>query len=126
MIDKQAQVNNVLRVFEFLKKEGITGEGGSESFYVVYLDDEVEIHDPVAEAIKQFGFKTYCTTEADLAFDFIESHQHEIVIIISDYKMTSMNGFEFRQKILPISPEIPFVILSGNITKELALDGIGL
>ncbi len=109
-----------------LETEGVSPSHGTESLYIIYVDDESDLLESVSETVVEFGFKSHCTTSIEAALTFIEQHQHEIAYILSDYKMGTMSGFSFREKVLTLAPEIPFVILSANITKELALKGLDL
>ena len=129
MSNQNVQVPSVSKALELLTKEGVgvgPSEAGADDYFIVYLDDEAEILEPVVVMAAEFGLKCYATTSVLAALEFIEKQQHRIVYIISDYKMPTENGFEFRVKAAAIAPDVPFAILSANITKELALKGIEL
>ena len=115
----------VQEILEKLKKMR-AGREKEELQYIVYIDDEAELLEPFSEIAQSFGFKCHAVTSAESALKFVEKYSHKIAYIFSDYSMTALSGFEFREKILPLVPEIPFCILSGNITKEIALKGIDL
>ena len=127
-MESQESMEN--KALEELAKEGVLAGGSQKEsknqFYIIYLDDEEDALDPVVDIIVEFGFKAYTCQTIDAALGFVEKHQHEIAYIISDYKISDLNGFNFREKLIPIAADIPFVILSGNITKELAMKGLDL
>ncbi len=94
------------------------------SVLVVYLDDESELLKAVSEEFEAYGFSTYTTTKSEDAITFIASKQAQIALIVSDLKMPQMSGFDFRDEILKIAPNIPFAILSAFIDKDIALMGV--
>jgi YesN/AraC family two-component response regulator len=47
------------------------------------------------------------------ALKLIEEHKDKLVCIISDYEMPGANGFEFRKMTTKVTPDVPFIILSG-------------
>lgn len=120
--------NLLNEVREKLKKEGLekaqSAQQQKDKFFVVFLDDEAELLDTVADTIREFEFEPYATTSMTEALSFIEKNQSGIAYIISDFKMQNVTGFDFRSKAIEIAPDIPFAILSGNITKEMALRGV--
>ena len=113
-------------ILEVLKKENIQVGEGQEPFYVLYLDDEPELLPVVADLIEQFGFKCFSTESTATANDFLLQNQQQTVFIISDYRMEPTDGFEFRKQTIEICPDIPFLILSAHVTKDMALLGIDL
>lgn len=119
-------------VLESLKKEGLIRSdiscpsNLSSPHYIVYLDDESEQFQIVSDIVSSLGFTPFNTSSTAEALAFIESKQSEIVYIISDYKLKDETGFDFRVNTLKLFTEIPFSILSGNITRDLALKGIDL
>jgi len=104
-------------------KELIKNKG---KFTIIYLDDEAEALEIVQDICTTFGFESFCTTDYKATFEKINQSSGEILAIISDLKMPHIDGFEFRKKVLEINEEIPFFILSGFITTEIALRGIDL
>ena len=106
------------------KKKLLQDELGGLVPLVVCVDD-----DPNALEIFQFnasklGIESFISTDTNVAFNFISKNKGRILLIISDYKMPVMNGFEFREHVLSMAPEIPFAILSGYVDRELALKGL--
>lgn len=91
---------------------------------IVYLDDDPESLEIFEFNLSKLGIEAYVSNEPEKAAHFIDKNKSRILLIISDFKMPLMNGFEFREKILRIAPEIPFAILSGAVDKDLALKGL--
>jgi two-component system, chemotaxis family, sensor kinase CheA len=50
----------------------------------------------------------------------------EIACVVSDFKMPGMSGLDLREAMFPQFKDIPFIVVSGFITKEHALRGVEL
>ncbi len=90
---------------------------------VVCVDDDSKALEIFKFNSEKFGFDTYTFAEPLVALDFISKNKSRMLLVISDYKMPSMSGFDFRQKILEHAGEIPFVILSGVVDAAMAQKG---
>jgi len=95
------------------------------SDYVILLvDDNVELLDVLKDSIEDHGYQVVTADNGSDALDAIQRYSKNLILIISDYQMPEMDGFEFREKIEQKYRDIPFVILSAFITKDMALTGI--
>jgi two-component system chemotaxis sensor kinase CheA len=77
-------------------------------------------------AITEAGFKPILCANADEAIKSVNENIDEIALIMSDLQMPGKSGFDFREAILQIAQEIPFIIVSSHITKEMALEALDL
>jgi len=94
--------------------------------HLVYVDDEQSQLDYVSSLLSQLGVNIYTTTNQNEAINFIKEKQQDLILIISDLKMPEADGFQFREKVAEVAPQIPFVILSGFLDTELALKCLSL
>ncbi|MFH0967155.1 MAG: PAS domain S-box protein, partial [Methanobacteriota archaeon] len=67
-------------------------------------------------------FNIYTCTSAESGLDYLS--EHTVDAIISDYSMPDMNGIEFLKVIRQQYPEMPFIILTGDDSKETAIDAL--
>lgn len=95
-------------------------------YSIVYLDDEPDLLEPLENLVRELGFDFFGSTAPSEAEDYIRAHASKIVFIFSDYRMPLDDGFAFRKRILKDHPTIPFAILSGLVTRDLALQGVAL
>ena len=95
-------------------------------FYLIYVDDEPDVHDLVTGIMEEYGIKTLCFTHAKDAEAAVNKHLCDLVMIISDLQMPEINGFDFRKNVLKAAQDVPFLILSAHITTEIALKGVEL
>ncbi len=97
---------------------------GQKPAYLIYLDDEPDLFEPIELLAQDCGLVPLLTTDPHQALEWVKKHQSDIAVIISDLKMPVMNGFEFRMQSKGIAPEVPFAILSAHIDTETALKGV--
>lgn len=109
-----------------IKSKELKSEYGTNELYFVHLDDDQEVLDSLTDLFANTGFKSFSTTDATKAIEFIESNQNQIAFVFVDLKMPSMSGLEFRKLIYEVNMSLPVAVLSGYVDKELALKGLEL
>ena len=90
---------------------------------VLFVDDNPElctIFSMLLEAAGAFTVHT-CTSAAE-GLNFISENIMDA--IISDYSMPEMDGIEFLRIIRKNNPKTPFIILTGEDSKETAIDAL--
>lgn len=87
------------------------------------VDDEPEILDTYQEFFQE-KYRVY-TFECPKTF-LRQLDEKKILpdAVVTDYKMPGMNGIELIAQVRERKFEFPFVLLSGHIIKEVALDAI--
>lgn len=77
-------------------------------------------------ALQHNGYKCLAATSADNAIEILKTELPDI--ILSDYEMPVMNGFEFRQYLMnyPAWRDIPFVFLTSHSDEYLVMKGLNL
>lgn len=79
-----------------------------------------------AEVVEQQGFKVLTAVNGEEAFFVLEKYHGDIALVLSDLRMPSIDGLMLREKMLPKMQEVPFAIISGYVTREIAMRGIEL
>lgn len=108
------------------KKEYLSHKFNNRPMQIIYLDDEEDHLIIFKEACLNLGLECITSVNAQEILQYIELNKSKIFLIISDYRMPEMDGAQFRKNVLNIAPKIPFVILTGMMSKEIALQGIEL
>jgi two-component system, chemotaxis family, sensor kinase CheA len=93
---------------------------------ILAVDDELEILDLFKDSLGELEFEILTATNVANALEIVNSEGPRLALIISDFSMHDQNGFDFRRQIPPDFKQVPFVIVSGQVTKEYALDAIDL
>lgn len=81
---------------------------GSE---IVILDDEINFAKMLADFLLSEGYSSTVFTNPTEVLELLQNRS--VDLIISDYKMTEMDGEEFVQKAHEIDPQLPIIIVSG-------------
>lgn len=91
---------------------------------ILLVDDSPFMLAMLANAFEKESFIVIKAASAVEALSILDSHQTDI--ILSDYEMPKMNGFDFRQKLLqnPATKDIPFVFLTTHKENELVMRGL--
>lgn len=108
------------------RKKSLTSYLSGRTPVVVLLDDESDFVEVLKELVSSFGVDVFATIDPNSALDYLKANRSKVLTVISDYKMPSLTGFDFAKSVKQISGDIPFLILSGFVTRELALEGMAL
>jgi sigma-B regulation protein RsbU (phosphoserine phosphatase) len=98
----------------------------SNSKKVLIVDDQRFILELISRSLKKGGFQCIMASSAYEAMEVLDKEIPDI--ILSDYQMPGLNGFEFRQKLMEDSrwSNIPFIFLTSHTDQELILKGLDL
>ncbi|BBH53845.1 chemotaxis protein CheW [Fluviispira sanaruensis] len=96
----------------------------NENLKILWVDDEEDNQEAIEFIINKAGFIPIYTAKPEKALEIYKEEFLDLALVLCDYMMPKMNGFEFRENILKISDSVPFAIVSGQLTKEMALEGI--
>lgn len=90
---------------------------------VLIVDDEDFICDNIHETAFDLGLKTVIAKDGEEALQIVQKKE-PIFLIISDFLMPKMDGVVLCQEVRKLRPDLPFVISSGCVNKNVALDSI--
>lgn len=81
---------------------------------ILLLDDEQEIRDLTAFALREKGYTVFESSNADQALDILIEHMDSISLIFSDIVMEGeMNGIQFAARALDLNPDVEILFTSG-------------
>ncbi len=101
--------NNVLEL-----PDEIIIRGGSER--IMLVDDEQIVVESFYRILKGLGYNVTVFKNSQEALDTFNSNPDGFDIIITDYAMPQMNGFDFVENIKIKNPDIPVIMTSGYIS----------
>lgn len=93
---------------------------------VICVDDNEMVLEAISDLIRDMGFEVITAASANQCMELIKPIALQVLFVVSDYNMPGKNGFELRKELLLEYHDIPFFILSGELTKEMAIAGIDL
>lgn len=85
---------------------------------VVYIDDEELLCRSFAWILKSSGIAAKTFTDPHEALPFIRDH--EIAIVLCDFRMPRMNALDLLQQ---IDKELPFYVVSGDLDISRFVEG---
>lgn len=68
-------------------------------------------------------YSLYTANSAEIALNLLREHP-DIAVIVSDYKMPTINGVEFLKMARALSPDSVQIMLTGNIELDVAIKAI--
>jgi CheY-like chemotaxis protein/HPt (histidine-containing phosphotransfer) domain-containing protein len=89
---------------------------------VLIVDDEPDIIDLLTMIIEDCGFQVVSTTNPLSVMELIESQNPDV--IFSDFKMPEKTGLEIMGEVNQLNSNLPFVLISGFVDKELLIESL--
>jgi DNA-binding NtrC family response regulator len=89
---------------------------------VLVVDDEPDMAENVALTLKTAGHDTAVETDALRAIDAVERERPDLVI--TDLKMPGLDGLTLIERIKPLHPELPIIVLTGFASVDSAVSAI--
>lgn len=91
--------------------------------YMIYaVDDEEVILELLQDILVEEGFDVRCFTDGDAMIAAAKEKAPHIVL--TDYKMPGKSGLDVLHDINQLFPEVPVVMLSGYITKDILISSL--
>ncbi|GGM87229.1 hypothetical protein GCM10010967_19540 [Dyadobacter beijingensis] len=93
---------------------------------ILLVEDNLLFRRVVESALVKAGYTCVLSESASEALELLHSETPDL--ILSDYDMPEMNGFDFRQEVLlnPNISDIPFVFLTSFTDNKLVLEGLNM
>ena len=79
---------------------------------IAIIDDEVDLVNLFQEALEKNGFKVCAFTDPIHAFNILEKKIQEYGLILSDFRMPNLNGYELCTKLVLLNPELEVILMS--------------
>jgi CheY-like chemotaxis protein len=84
---------------------------------VLVVDDNIEIRILVARMCACLGCSTHCAADGREAFIYLQDGSFDLVI--TDYEMPVMDGFELAAQIRHRHPYLPVILMTGRYDHDL-------
>jgi response regulator RpfG family c-di-GMP phosphodiesterase len=83
-----------------------------DAYSILFLDDDFDTVTVLRRGLEIQGFNVVAFEEPLLALEHFQSKSKQFALVISDIRMSKMNGFEFIKKIKEIKPEVKVFLIS--------------
>jgi|GEM_PF-265726 len=85
---------------------------------IAIIDDEADLVNLFQEALEKNGFKVCAFTNPIQAFNILEKKIQEYGLILCDFRMPNLNGYELCTKLRQLNPELEVILMSAYDTIE--------
>lgn len=79
---------------------------------IAIIDDDVDIANLFKDVIEDDGYTVVAFTDPIAALNHIKGNPEEFGLVISDYRMPQMNGYELCAKLIDLNPDLKVIIIS--------------
>lgn len=90
----------------------------------IVIDDEIELTEILSALLEDAGFEVSSFTDPEMALGQIKNFQPDV--IISDISMPKLDGINLLKKVRVDHPDLPFIFVSGYVTKESLMEALDL
>lgn len=96
----------------------------SERKIILVVDDDFDMREILGCQIEELNYECISAENGEDALGKLKDHP--VDVIISDLTMPTMNGIEFLRQCRKNGFDKPFIILTGNATKNVAMESLRL
>lgn len=89
---------------------------------ILVIDDEKPIRDALQNILTAEHYQVDIVENGKKGLDMLKENGYDVVLC--DIKMPGMDGLEVMSKAAEISPEVPFILISGHGTIEIAVEAV--
>jgi DNA-binding NtrC family response regulator len=79
---------------------------------IAVIEDEIDVLYLYQEVLENEGYTVFAYNDPIEAINTIQQMPEEFGLVISDYRMPLINGFEVCTKLIELNPELKVVIIS--------------
>jgi len=95
-------------------------------YKIVCIDDEKEILTYLSTLLEYKGHEVVAFEKPEEGLDYVLQNHKQILMVICDFKMPGLTGFDVRKQMLEKGVEIPFAIFTAFYDKEMAANAMRL
>ncbi len=102
----------VLIHMDFMKKINDNLSFTPTKCSIVIVDNNLELVNLFKEILEKNDYKVWGFTNPEIALEFIKNNHNKCNLVISDYRMPRLNGYELGKKIKDIDKNIKMILVS--------------
>jgi len=85
---------------------------------IAIIDDEIDVVNLFKEALERNGFIVCAFSNSNKAFNTLEKEIEKYGLILSDFRMPNLNGYDLCTKLRKLNPELEVILISAYDTIE--------
>ena len=90
----------------------------NNKYKILFLDDEKEILELMAVSLQRRSYEVQSFSHPEDALKHLNRHTNDYDIIVTDYMMPGMNGFQFAQKLKEMGVKAPILLMTGLVEAD--------
>ena len=79
---------------------------------IAIIDDDIDITDLFKDVLEDDGYTVVAFSSSIKALNHIQDNPEEFGLVISDYRMPDMNGYELCTKLIEFNPNLKVILIS--------------
>ena len=79
---------------------------------VCLVDDEAHITSVIKKGLEQEGYIVHDYNDPIKAWEYFKVNGKNCTVVLSDVRMSGMNGFEFCRRVKELRPEAPVILMT--------------
>jgi DNA-binding NtrC family response regulator len=79
---------------------------------IAIIDDDVDVANLFKDVLEDDGYAVFVFTDSIAALNHIKANFDEFGLVISDYRMPQMNGYELCAKLINLNPNLQVILIS--------------
>ena len=87
---------------------------------IFYIDDDAELALLFKRWLERSGHKVMTACSPKAAIDTLSRDASEYDLVVTDYRMSELNGIEVARALQARCPGLRWEVVSGNLTDDLA------
>ncbi len=86
---------------------------------IYIVDDNLDLSDFISFALANEGYRVHTFPCPIEALDHMRNHQLQPTLLITDYHMAMLNGYELHQQVNQLAPEVKTIVISERAIQHL-------
>ena len=79
---------------------------------IAIIDDDVNIANLFKDVLEDDGYAVFAFTDSITALNHIKANSDKFGLVISDYRMPHMNGYELCTILLNLNPDLQIILIT--------------
>lgn len=79
---------------------------------IAIIDDDVDIADLFKDVLEDDGYTVVAFNDSITALNHIQENAEEFGLVISDYRMPQMNGYELCKNLINLKSDLKVILIS--------------
>jgi CheY-like chemotaxis protein len=91
---------------------------------VLYVDDDDVMRVMIKHVLERLGYEATVCDDGPAALLRVREDPRAFDIVVTDFDMPGQSGLQLAEHLLAIRPDLPIVISSGNVTRQMAREAL--